>query len=152
SGQFRRCRRCPQISPIRSPKRTSTTWWRTCWRRRRGSDGPFFPPLPRRRGRGEPNKTAGGAMALYFLLLDAGPFHAEVAPALTAAWRQGSFAPCRDLSARLLPAAQEYAVRYHTGPDDGLLERLARPSGVVPFDRELWRFLVGEVLLYAAAE
>ena len=42
-----------------------------------------------------------------------------------------------------------FAQRYHTGADEPLLAQIAR--GGVSFDRDLWRLLVGEVLLYAAA-
>jgi hypothetical protein len=90
-------------------------------------------------------------MSLYFLLLDAGPFHAEMVPALAAAWRQGSFAPARTLCARLLPAARVFAERYHLGPEEPLLAGVAA-GGATPFDRDLWRLLAGEALLYAAAE
>jgi hypothetical protein len=91
-------------------------------------------------------------MPLYFLLLDAGSFRGATAPALAAAWRRGSFAPCRGLCAGLVPAARAFAERYHLGADEPLLARVAREGGGVPFDRDLWRLLVGEVLLYAAAE
>jgi hypothetical protein len=91
-------------------------------------------------------------MPLYILLLDAGPFHKEIVPGLTAAWRQGSFGPCRDLATRLLPAARTFAERYHLGPEEPLLAVVARAGANAPFDRDLWRLLVGEVLLYGAAE
>ncbi len=87
-------------------------------------------------------------MPLYFLLHDAGRFRREVRPALSEAWRRRSFEPCRALCAALAPAAADFAARYHTGADEPLLARAAR--GDVPFDRDLWRLLVGEALLYAA--
>jgi hypothetical protein len=89
-------------------------------------------------------------MPLYFLLLDGARFDGEVVPALAAAWRGRRFAPCRPLCAALVPAVRAFAERYHTGPDEPLLCRVAREE--VPFDRDVWRLLAGEVLLYAAGE
>jgi hypothetical protein len=89
-------------------------------------------------------------MPLYFLLLDGARFDGEVAPALAGAWRRRGFAPCRPLCAALVPAVRAFAERYHTGSDEPLLCRVAREE--VPFDRDVWRLLAGEVLLYAAAE
>jgi hypothetical protein len=88
-------------------------------------------------------------MADYFLLLDAEPFEGQARPALAAAWRQRSFAPCRELCAALLPAARAYAERYHTGVEEPLLALVARG---LPFDRDYWRHLVSEVLLFTAVE
>jgi hypothetical protein len=88
-------------------------------------------------------------MPLYFLLHDAARFHVEIRPALAATWRRRSFEPCRPLCAALAPAAVAFAERYHTGHDEPLLAQVAR--GGVPFDRDFWRLLVGEVLLYGAA-
>jgi hypothetical protein len=88
-------------------------------------------------------------MPVYFLLHDAAPFRQTLRPALAAAWRRRHFDPCRSLCAALAPAAHDFAERYHTGHDEPLLALVAR--GTVPFDRDLWRLLVGEVLVYAAA-
>jgi hypothetical protein len=88
-------------------------------------------------------------MSTYFLLHDAEFFHRQARPALAACWRQRSFAPCRSLWAVLLPAAAAFAERYHTGAEEPLL---ARVESGLPFDRDVWRLLVGEVLLYAAKE
>ncbi len=88
-------------------------------------------------------------MPLYFLLHDAVRFSDSVRPPLTEAWRRRSFEPCRLLCESLAPAALAFAERYHTGHDDPLLAQLLR--GPMPFDRDLWRLLVGEVLLYGAA-
>jgi hypothetical protein len=88
-------------------------------------------------------------MPLYFLLHDAERFHQTIRPALAAAWRRRDFGPCRSLCAALAPAAADFARRYHTGPDEPLLAQVAR--GAVPFDRAVWRLLVGEALLYGAA-
>jgi hypothetical protein len=86
-------------------------------------------------------------MPLYFLLHDAPRFHHVIRPALGDAWRRRSFEPCRDLCAELVPAAADFAERYHTGSDEPLLAQVVRG---LPFDRHFWRLLAGEVLLYAA--
>jgi hypothetical protein len=88
-------------------------------------------------------------MTLYFLLLDAEGFHRRLRPALAAAWRLRSFEPCRPLCADLVPAARAFRERYHTGPEEALVCRVA--AGL-PFDRDFWRFLAGEVLWLSAAE
>jgi hypothetical protein len=91
----------------------------------------------------------GSFMSNYFLLLDADHFENQVRPALTASRRQRSFEPCRALCAALLPAARAYAERYHTGSDEPLLSLVVEE---LPFDRDYWRHLVGEVLLFSAVE
>jgi hypothetical protein len=88
-------------------------------------------------------------MADYFLLLDAADFEGRVRPALAESWRRRSFVPCRELCRSLLPAASAYRQRYHTGDTEPLLARVA--DGLA-FDRTFWRALVGEVLLFTAAE
>jgi hypothetical protein len=88
-------------------------------------------------------------MADYFLILDGGLFHDRIRPALGASWRQRSFEPCRALCADLVPAALEYARRYHSGSEEPLLARAAQG---LEFDRVCWRAVVGEVLLFAAVE
>jgi hypothetical protein len=88
-------------------------------------------------------------MPLYFLLHDAAHFRQAIRPALAEAWRRRSLEPCRPLCAALTPAAAAFAERYHTGHDEPLLARIA--CGAVPFDRDFWRLLAGEVLLYGAA-
>jgi hypothetical protein len=88
-------------------------------------------------------------MPVYFLLLESAWFEQEMVPALAAAWRQRSFTPCRDVCRSLLPAAQAFAVQYHTGPEPPLLELAANE---LPFDRHYWQLLVGETLLIAATE
>jgi hypothetical protein len=87
-------------------------------------------------------------MPLYFLLHDAHRFHEEIRPALGRAWRERSFGACRALCEALAPVASSFAQRYHTGSDEPLLARVSRG---LPFDRDFWRMIVGEVLLYAAA-
>jgi hypothetical protein len=88
-------------------------------------------------------------MPLYHLLLDAPAFHGRIRPALSAAWLRRSFEPCRPLCEALLPAARAFAERNRLGPDQPLLAEVARG---LPFDRNYWRHLVGEILWYSAAE
>jgi hypothetical protein len=88
-------------------------------------------------------------MAEYFLCLDGEMFNRRIRPALAESWRQHRFEPCRELCSELLPAARDYAERYHTGEEEPILARVAHG---LPFDRACWRLLVGEVLLFAAAE
>lgn len=88
-------------------------------------------------------------MADYYLLLDSGEFEGRLRPALAECRRRRSFKPFGDEAARLAAAARAYAYRYHTGASEPLLERVGRG---LPFDTLLWRTLVGEVLLYAAAD
>jgi hypothetical protein len=88
-------------------------------------------------------------MPLYFLLLDADRFHHRIVPALAASRRQRSFEPCRELCTDLLPAVETFRQRYHLGPDESLLSQVLHG---LPFNVAFWRSLVGEVLLYGAAE
>ncbi len=88
-------------------------------------------------------------MPVYFMVFDAPLFRDRLTPALTASWRRRSFEPARELCSALLPAVIEFRDRYHTGPDEPLPVRVV--NGLA-FDRGLWRLLVGELLMYAAAE
>jgi hypothetical protein len=88
-------------------------------------------------------------MAEYFFCLNAEMFTRQIRPVLAVSWQQRSFQPCRDLCANLLPAALDYAQRYHTGDNETLLSQVA---GGLVFDRAYWRLLVSEVLLFAALE
>jgi hypothetical protein len=88
-------------------------------------------------------------MPLYFLLLESTRFQGAVRPALDASWRERSFAPCRALCEELLPVARAFAPQESTGPAASFLGQVA--DGL-PFDRDLWRLLVGDVLMYAAAD
>jgi len=88
-------------------------------------------------------------MADYFLMLDAADFEGRARPLLAASWRQRSFTPCRSFCAELLPAASAYAEQFHVGADEPLLARVAEG---LSFDRDRWRALVGEVLLFTAVE
>jgi hypothetical protein len=88
-------------------------------------------------------------MPHYFLLLDATTFHATIVPALAMSWRRRSFAPCTAVCEHLLPAAAAFAERFHTGSDEPLLAQVLRG---LPFDRDLWRVLVSELLWYSATD
>jgi hypothetical protein len=88
-------------------------------------------------------------MPLYFLLLDARPFQEQIRPSLAAAWRQRSFEPCRSLCRDLLPVVRAFAERHGLIALESLLGQVARG---LPFDRDYWTLLAGEVLLYAARE
>jgi hypothetical protein len=88
-------------------------------------------------------------VALYFLVLDSQAFHNDIRPALAASWRQRSFAPCRSLCARLVPAALDFARRYHIDGGEPLLTRVAEG---LAFERLFWQHLVGELLWLGAAE
>jgi hypothetical protein len=83
------------------------------------------------------------------MLLDADWFSERLRPALAASWRQRSFQACRALCADVAPAALAFTERFHTGPEEPLVCKVARE---LPFDRHYWQLLVGELLLYAAAE
>lgn len=83
---------------------------------------------------------------LYFLVHDAGRF-ATLRSALAASWRMRSFAPCIEPVESLLPEVRAFQERFHV-VDEPLLDQL----GGMAFDRHAWRLLVGEVLLYGAAE
>src|SRR6266545_282958 len=88
-------------------------------------------------------------MTLYYLLHKAPVFDAQIRRALAASWRCRSFEPCRPLCEALLPAAHSFAERYHLGPEEPLLAEVLRG---LPFDREFWTHLAGELLWYGAAE
>jgi len=88
-------------------------------------------------------------MSLYFLLLDAPTFHERIVPPLAACWRDRSFAPCRVLAEELRPMLHGFRENFFAGAEEPLIVQAARG---MPFDRHIWRALVGEVLLLAAAE
>src|SRR5262245_17315664 len=88
-------------------------------------------------------------MSIFFQVLDADVFHRQFRPALTAAWQQRNFEPCRPLCSSLMPAVERFAQGFHINPDETLLSQVTHG---LPFDRDFWRLLVGEILLYRAAE
>jgi hypothetical protein len=88
-------------------------------------------------------------MSLYYLLLDAVVFHEQIRPALSASWRQRSFEPCRPLSRHLAATAIAPWARYQTGLEEPLVSQLDKE---LAFDRDVWRYLVGEILWLSARE
>src|SRR5262245_6809711 len=88
-------------------------------------------------------------MPLYFYVLDNADFRARLRPALTQSRRVHSFAPCQTLCRELIPVEQRFHERYHLGPDEILIPRIARG---LPFDRHVWRLLVAEMLMVCAVE
>lgn len=88
-------------------------------------------------------------MSIYLLLLDADRFHGQIVPALTDSWKLRSFSPCQALCDSLLPGVSEVTARYHLGGDAPLLTKVA--SGL-PFDRDYWTHLAGELFFFGAAE
>ena len=83
------------------------------------------------------------------MLVDADLFSRRISPALAASWQQRSFEPCRPLCTELMPAALAFGDACHTDANEALLCKIAQG---LPFDRHFWQVLVGEVLLYGAAE
>ena len=88
-------------------------------------------------------------MPVYYMLLDADWFNGRMSPALADSWRLRSFDPCRPLCAELAPAALGFKEGVPAGGAEPLLWKVARD---LPFDRHFWKLLVGELLLYGAAE
>jgi hypothetical protein len=78
-------------------------------------------------------------MLLYFYLLSAAFLRDRMRPALADAWRQRSFAPCRDLCAEIV------ARSVHI-PDDCVVFRV---TCGLSFAREFWHGLAGELLVFA---
>src|SRR5262249_50982793 len=93
--------------------------------------------------------TRRETMSLYFFLHDADFFLGQVCPALAECWRQRRFTPCGPLAAALRPAVAAFTERFHTGAGESVL---ALVESRLPFDRDTWRLLVGEILLYGARE
>jgi hypothetical protein len=84
-------------------------------------------------------------MAHYFFVLDGHFFEEQARPALAACRQQRSFAPFLPLCRELRPAAEAFARRFHTA------DLVLTSFGLgLPFDRDLWRLLVSELLLVAA--
>src|SRR5262245_60907892 len=85
-------------------------------------------------------------MPIYFLIHDGPRFHERIRPVLAESWRIRSFEPCKSLAAELLAKAWEFI------PDaaEPMLARLVGQG--LPFDRDCWRMVVGEVLMFAALD
>lgn len=88
-------------------------------------------------------------MSVYYMLLDADWFCQRMRPALAASWQSRCFDPCRALCLDFVPTALSFVEKFHTGPDEPLLCKVARG---LPFDRHFWQLLAGEMLLYGAVE
>jgi hypothetical protein len=88
-------------------------------------------------------------MTLYFYVHEGDSFHQQLVPSLTAAWQQRSLQPCRAFCERLLPRVEEFTSQFRLGAGDSLVNRVVQG---LPFSKDTWRHLVGEVLLYAAVE
>lgn len=86
-------------------------------------------------------------MPAYYMLLDAGRFE-EMRAALAASWRLRSFEPSRALYPALTEDVRVFNEHYHIAPEESVLKRV---HDGLPFDRNVWRLLVGEVLLYGAS-
>lgn len=82
-------------------------------------------------------------MLLYFYLFGADFFQTRMQPALAESWRRRSFLPCRDLCADVLAATKQ------TLPADSVLRQVARG---LPFAREFWHGLVGELLVFGCED
>jgi hypothetical protein len=87
-------------------------------------------------------------MPLYFLLFDPGKFN-KLARPLGEGWARRAFDPlqlvCRDLRA----AADKFADRFGMTAGDLVITQALRG---VALDRNLWRTLIGEILLMTAEE
>jgi hypothetical protein len=88
-------------------------------------------------------------MSDYILVHDATTFEERLRPALARSWQTRSFEPCRPLCAEMQAAAQTYKDRYHLGDTTSFVAQVA--AGL-PFARDWWRMLVGELLLFTALE
>ena len=64
-------------------------------------------------------------MPIYYFLIDDTLFQRRIVPALADTWRGTSFQHCRELCASLLPAAHSFAEKYHVGPEEPLLSKVA---------------------------
>lgn len=88
-------------------------------------------------------------MPIYFLVLDGGHFHNRLRPVLAECWRRRSFEAARGLCDELIASARDFIPSAGAGADETVLVDIVRG---LPFDRQRWRLLVGEALLYAAVE
>jgi hypothetical protein len=83
------------------------------------------------------------------MLHDAERFDAIIRPALGASWRQRSIEPLRSLQLALREEVERFVTENRIRREDLVLHSL-HPR--MPFDRNTWRTIAGEVLLLAAAE
>src|SRR5262245_56967672 len=87
-------------------------------------------------------------MAHYFLVHDGPFFENHFRPVLSSCWRQRSFLPAQQLCLSLRPRIEDFTARYHIS-DEPLPLQILRG---IPFHRDFWSALVGELLFHAAAE
>src|SRR4051812_38410347 len=88
-------------------------------------------------------------MPWYFYPLEPTLFHDQVHPALAASWRLRSFAPCTELCRAFLERVRAFQQEYRGLEDATLVEQVARG---LAFDKDRWRCLAGELLLFGAAD
>src|ERR671934_2437109 len=88
-------------------------------------------------------------MPLYFMLHDADNFAKLIHPALAASWHRRAFGPCVALRDALAEDVARFVKDYHVTPGDLFLPHVEPDT---PFDRRMWRVLVGEVLLCGAVQ
>ena len=81
--------------------------------------------------------------------IDAGFFHQRIRPTLAECRRKRSFEPGRELCRELLANVRAYHDDYHGLAGKTLVEHVV--DGL-SFDRQVWRAVVGEVLIFAAQE
>jgi hypothetical protein len=88
-------------------------------------------------------------MALYFMLHDAERFETMIRPALAESRRQRSLAPCIALRTALATDIEAF-ISQNSIPRENLMLYQVRPE--MQFEPNIWRMLVGELLLAAAGE
>jgi hypothetical protein len=86
-------------------------------------------------------------MPIYYYVIPGPAFHEQICPALSASWKERSFAPCRDLCAGLATACLGAPGCHFLQSAKPLLCQAAQ---ALPFDRLYWSHLVGEILVYSA--
>jgi hypothetical protein len=82
----------------------------------------------------------------YFYLIPAERFHGRLAPALAGCAAARSFAPALELSREFANVAGPFAQRDAIGMESVL----SQITQGLPFRRDLWRILVGELLLFTS--
>jgi len=81
--------------------------------------------------------------------IDSEFFHQRIQPVLAQCWRRRSFHPGQDLWRELLGRIGEFHADYHGLAAKTLVGEVAEG---LAFDRQIWRALVGEVLVIAAEQ
>src|ERR1051326_1205791 len=88
-------------------------------------------------------------MPVYFHVHDASWFLNDFIPALTRCRQRHSLAPCQNLCLSLLPTAQGFGERFHICADELLVSRV---NVDLPYNLDVWRLIVGELLVVGAVE